>query len=251
MGHAGLPFDRTFSAETVHAYKPSPAMYQQAISGLGLQPSEILMVAAHDFDLNAAKSHGMQTAFISRSTEAGPDGMSSSSYNYNVTSLAQLAQQLAAGSPTLAEDCLSVTPAAVQVKQVSGNWSLVDGNDLMMNFGASQANANKAQAVITHYGLDRMCYVGRPHAPMMYFTVKGKSPTGAMAGEDAIPFNLANVHAQLSGTNWIVTDGASSLLNFGGNELNAVHAVAILRAYGFTHQCFVGRPNGPMMYFRT
>ncbi|HME78278.1 MAG TPA: HAD family hydrolase [Mycobacterium sp.] len=38
MDHAGLPFDRTLSAETVHAYKPSPAVYQMAISSLGLPP---------------------------------------------------------------------------------------------------------------------------------------------------------------------------------------------------------------------
>lgn len=85
---------------------------------------------------------------------------------------------------------------------------------------------------------------------MMYFTVGGKPPSGAMPGEDAIPFNLAGVVAQQVAGSWIVTDGASRMLDFGANEANAVHAVTIIKRYGFTHQCFVGRPNAPMMYFR-
>jgi 2-haloacid dehalogenase len=69
MDHAGLPFDRTLSAETVQAYKPNPAVYQMAISSLGLLPDEIMMVAAHQYDLSAAQAQGMQTAFIARSSE--------------------------------------------------------------------------------------------------------------------------------------------------------------------------------------
>ena len=72
MDHAGLPFDRTLSAETVHAYKPNPAVYQMAISSLGLLPDEIMMVAAHQYDLTAAQAQGMQTAFIARSSEPPP-----------------------------------------------------------------------------------------------------------------------------------------------------------------------------------
>jgi 2-haloacid dehalogenase len=41
MDHAGLPFDRTLSAETVHTYKPRAAVYQMAISSLGLPPDGI------------------------------------------------------------------------------------------------------------------------------------------------------------------------------------------------------------------
>jgi hypothetical protein len=47
-----------------------------------------------------------------------------------------------------------------------------------------------------------------------------------------------------------VTNGASRMLDFGASKTNAVHAVAIIKRYGFTHRCFVGRPHAPMMYFR-
>jgi len=39
---------------------------------LGCQPDEVMMVAAHNYDLRAARSHGMRTGFVPRPTEYGP-----------------------------------------------------------------------------------------------------------------------------------------------------------------------------------
>jgi 2-haloacid dehalogenase len=254
MGHAGLPFDHTLSAEDVKAYKPNPAVYQMALTKLGLKPDEILMVAAHKYDLDAAKAQGFQTAFVSRPLELGPGGKVDTTpnpaYTFNVTSMAQLAAALNAGAPTLQEDCLPLNPAAIQVKQAGSDWKIVDGSESVLDFGASETNANRAKEIITHYKFDRICFVARPNPPMTYFTVNGGAPVGPIAGEDAIAFALDQVRAELSSVNWIVTDGASILLNFGTNRFAALHAVAIIRNYGFTHQCFVGRPKAPMMYFR-
>jgi len=254
MCRAGLPFDRTLSGETVHAYKPNPAVYQMAIASLGLKPDEILMVAAHEFDLKAAMGQGMRTAFVARPLEQGPGGHPDTdtppAFDINVTSFTDLVHQLGADPPTLDEDGLAIQPNVAQAKLVGGDWKIVDGPQQVLDFGPSQANANRAQSVIAHYGLDRICFVGRPNPPMMYFTVKGSAPRGAMPGEDAIAFNLPGVHAEKSGADWIVTDGASRMLDFGASQFNALHAVAIIRHYGFTWQCFVGRPHPPMMYFR-
>jgi 2-haloacid dehalogenase len=54
------------SGALVEAYKPSPAVYELAITSLGLDPSRTLMVAAHAWDLRAAASHGLKTAFVAR-----------------------------------------------------------------------------------------------------------------------------------------------------------------------------------------
>lgn len=253
--HSGLPFDALLSAETVKAYKPNPAVYQMAISSLNVSPSEILMVAAHNFDLNAAKTQGMRTAFVGRPQEYGPagdpDDYPDPSFDFNATSFIDLAEQLGAYLVTAPDDCLSVDPNNVQVRQIAGSWKVLSGSDELLDFGSAQANADRAKAVITHYGFDRICYVGRPDPPMMYFTVHGHAPSGAMAGEDAIAFDLDGVVAQQVAGSWIVTDGTSRLLDFGTSKANAVHAVTIIKRYGFTHQCFVGRPNAPMMYFRS
>ena len=69
---AGLPWDCILTAENARRYKPAPEVYRTAIELLGLRPGEVMMVAAHNYDLAAARSHGMRTAFVPRSAEYGP-----------------------------------------------------------------------------------------------------------------------------------------------------------------------------------
>ena len=71
---AALPFHHLLSAEDFHHYKPDPEIYQGAASTLGLQPAQVLMVAAHQGDLRAAHSAGLRTAFVERALEKGPGG---------------------------------------------------------------------------------------------------------------------------------------------------------------------------------
>jgi 2-haloacid dehalogenase len=68
---AGLPWDCILGAETARAYKPMPHAYLNSCRQLGLEPSWVMMVAAHNNDLKAAKAQGMQTAFVARPTEHG------------------------------------------------------------------------------------------------------------------------------------------------------------------------------------
>jgi 2-haloacid dehalogenase len=254
MNRAGLPFDRTLSAEAVQAYKPSAAMYEMAISRLGLAPDEIMMVAAHKYDLAAARSHGFATAFVARPLEQGPGGTVDTTpdpaADINATSFTGVVHALGAGPPSLDEDCLAINPDTVEVRRVAGSWRVTDGSSWLLDFGTRQADADRARQVISHYRFNRVCYVGRPHPPMMYFTVNGGAPVGPMPGEDAIAIDLGAVRVELSGKNWTVTDGRSAMLDFGTGHLGGLHAVALIRNYGFTHQCFVGRPHPPMMYFR-
>ena len=48
--------------------------YQTAARWLNLAPAQILMVACHNFDLNAAHKAGFRTAFVRRPDEWGPEG---------------------------------------------------------------------------------------------------------------------------------------------------------------------------------
>lgn len=70
---AGLPWDVILGAETAGAYKPLPHAYLNNIRLLGLEPSQTMLVAAHNDDLQAAKSVGMKTAFVARPLEYGPN----------------------------------------------------------------------------------------------------------------------------------------------------------------------------------
>ena len=68
----GLPWDLILSAELAKHYKPDRESYLTAVELLSLKPEEVMMVAAHDQDLNAARSFGLRTGFIYRPNEFGP-----------------------------------------------------------------------------------------------------------------------------------------------------------------------------------
>ncbi len=70
---AALPWDCIITAENARCYKPRPEVYRTAIEMLALDPARVMMVAAHNYDLGAARSCGMRTAFVPRPTEWGPD----------------------------------------------------------------------------------------------------------------------------------------------------------------------------------
>jgi 2-haloacid dehalogenase len=69
---AGLPWDCILGAETALAYKPMPQAYLASCRQLDLPPAAVMMVAAHNGDLKAAKAQGLATAFVARPTEHGP-----------------------------------------------------------------------------------------------------------------------------------------------------------------------------------
>jgi 2-haloacid dehalogenase len=73
---AGLPWDAILGAEIARAYKPRPEVYLGCAGALGLAPSAVMMVAAHNGDLIAAAACGLQTAFVPRPTEHGPGQIS-------------------------------------------------------------------------------------------------------------------------------------------------------------------------------
>ena len=70
----GIDWDAIISCEMIGVYKTRPEAYLTAAKWLQLDPSEILMVACHNFDLNAARECGYKSAFVKRPTEWGPAG---------------------------------------------------------------------------------------------------------------------------------------------------------------------------------
>ena len=69
----GLPWDCILSAELFRHYKPDPETYRGAAALLGLKPRETMLVAAHKDDLAAARQCGLETAFVRRPLEFGPE----------------------------------------------------------------------------------------------------------------------------------------------------------------------------------
>jgi 2-haloacid dehalogenase len=97
--HAGLSFDTLFSAELFAHYKPDAQTYLGACALLDLPPARVMLVAAHSDDLSAAKSLGLQTAFVFRPLEWGSEIAGASpaqTFDRCVASLVELAEMFGA-----------------------------------------------------------------------------------------------------------------------------------------------------------
>ncbi|MFM9879356.1 MAG: haloacid dehalogenase type II [Burkholderiaceae bacterium] len=96
--HAGLPWDCVLSAEVFRAYKPDPATYLGVAKVFSVRPDQVMLVAAHQDDLAAARACGLQTAYIERPLEFGakqPKDTSPDAANtLHARDLADLATQL-------------------------------------------------------------------------------------------------------------------------------------------------------------
>ena len=68
---AGLPWDCVLSAEVFKAYKPDPRTYLGVAKVFDVTPAEVMLVAAHQDDLAAARACGLHTAYIERPAEFG------------------------------------------------------------------------------------------------------------------------------------------------------------------------------------
>ena len=59
-------FDEIISVEEAGAFKPHPAVYRAAARLLKVEPHQIMMVAAHSFDIMGARASGYRGAFVNR-----------------------------------------------------------------------------------------------------------------------------------------------------------------------------------------
>jgi 2-haloacid dehalogenase len=69
--YAGLPWDVILTPELLRTYKKNLESYRYVTSLLGLEPSQVMMVAAHIGELKAVKTIGMRTAYVPRPMEFG------------------------------------------------------------------------------------------------------------------------------------------------------------------------------------
>jgi len=68
LSNAGLGplFEQILSADTVRRLKPAPEPYQMAAQRLGVDPAQVLLVAAHAWDVAGAMHAGCAAAFVAR-----------------------------------------------------------------------------------------------------------------------------------------------------------------------------------------
>ena len=94
--HGNLRFDCLISAELARRYKPSRQVYLTAAELIGVDPEELMLVAAHPLDLEGARRAGLRSAFVDRPLEYGPGSPARNDpdADESVTELHELAPRL-------------------------------------------------------------------------------------------------------------------------------------------------------------
>lgn len=100
--HSHLPWDMVFGADISQSYKPTPRAYLHACELLEVPPQRAMLIAAHGYDLEAARSCGLKTAFILREHAADPSKLTHAAtpekWDYWAHNLTDLAKTLAKAS---------------------------------------------------------------------------------------------------------------------------------------------------------
>jgi len=98
--YAGLPWDAIFSSDLFRRYKPDPEVYRATAVLLDCPTQDVMLVAAHNYDLEAARKCGYKTAFVARPSEYGPrqsrDLTAESDWDHVAKDFEELASQLGA-----------------------------------------------------------------------------------------------------------------------------------------------------------
>ena len=68
LTYAGLRdhFEQVISADEIHCFKPAPEAYNLAARRLNVEPDQIRLVAAHDWDVTGALRAGCAAVFVAR-----------------------------------------------------------------------------------------------------------------------------------------------------------------------------------------
>jgi 2-haloacid dehalogenase len=85
-------FERLLSVDDAPAWKPSAAAYRWAADVCGVGPAEMMLVAAHPWDIHGATRAGLRTAWVNRANRQYPAYFARA--ELTVSSLTDLAQQL-------------------------------------------------------------------------------------------------------------------------------------------------------------
>jgi hypothetical protein len=148
------------------------------------------------------------------------------------------------------EDCVSFDPASVKAVGGAGMAMVVAGSMPLLKYWPDKASADRAVNVIKSYGLNEQCFAGRQPGAFMYFKAAGHIPANPLAGEDCIAVNSAGAYVFNSSGSWVVLVGVTPVAKYGHAEQAAAYrAVELMKAYKFTRQCAINRPNAVMTYW--
>lgn len=164
-------------------------------------------------------------------------------------------------------DAVPIEPRRLTVRRSGSRYQLVDrGVHIVWDFGPHQRAARLVWLVFRTYGIDRMCFVGRPNpsffvplaggetrlnAPTAFYkvTLPGQAPTGEYPAISSSYRNLETIRFQNSRLDlrevptakdgrYRIVEGDMVLYSF-DNRAEAVASMVYLRLYGFDRKHIV------------
>ncbi|WP_428407078.1 hypothetical protein [Hyphococcus sp.] len=148
------------------------------------------------------------------------------------------------------EDCVSLNPNTVSVENKNGSWKVVDGSHWILDAGSNKSEMDRAKEIIQHYGFTQSCFVGRPDPSLNYWLSNGAAPSGGLSGEDCVNINPNNLSIRSSGSNFTIVSNGNHMAFTAPSQAEAQEVINVIKFYGFTKSCFVGRPGPSMRYLR-
>ncbi|MCZ2341729.1 MAG: hypothetical protein LC104_08020 [Bacteroidales bacterium] len=162
---------------------------------------------------------------------------------------------------------LPVDLSSLKAEQMRGTWVVRDRENILLNFGVSQADAHQAVAVAKRYGFNRLSFAGFPN-PAAAFLFAGPPVIGSRGGNDSLASivtlaqerNLQRTGIAVPGVGylgeqltihphqvevrkqagtWVLAQGPDIVAAFGSAELTARAALRAVRDGRFTGYCQV------------
>lgn len=149
------------------------------------------------------------------------------------------------------EDCIGLNPAQVSVAQKNGSWKLVQGSMWILDGGSQKSEMDRAKTIVQHYGMSQQCFVGRPNPSLSYWLAGNSAPAGALAGEDCISINPNGLTVRSAGGGrYSIVSNGNHMAFSAPSAAEAQKVIDVIKYYGFTKSCYVGRPGPSMSYLR-
>lgn len=162
---------------------------------------------------------------------------------------------------------LPVDLSSLKAEQVRGTWVVRDRENILLNFGVSQADADQTVAVAKRYGFNRLGFAGFPN-PAAAFLFAGPPVMGASGGKESLVSivtqaqerNLRRTGIEVPGVGflgerfvidpyrvearkhkgeWVLAQGPEIVARFGRAELTARAALRAVQDGRFTEYCQV------------
>lgn len=120
----------------------------------------------------------------------------------------------------------------------------------MLDAGANKSEMAQAKSIIQFYGTNQQCFVGRPDRSLSYWLIDDAAPSGSYSGEDCVGIDPNNLVVELHNGNHTVVSEGNHWAFAAPSHAEAEKVIAVIKNYGFTKSCYVGRPGPPMAYLR-